>query len=203
MAASFYSMTVVNIYRTKRRYHTLCIDPPWNYTGNKGDKRHPGRAPRSQAEDFYPVMETKDLFRLPVKRLAKKNAHMYLWVTNAFLLEGCLLMKHWGFRQVSMITWVKNKWGTGWHFRGQTEHMLFGVRGSQPIPASNRQSTYFYARALKHSAKPRESYRRIKKVSPAPRIELFARRARKGWDSWGNEAKEIDTALEKDIEAHL
>ena len=151
------------------------------------------------AEDFYPVMTTEDLFKVPVKHLVEENGHMYLWITNAFILEGMLLMKHWGFVQKTMITWDKGRIGTGWHFRGQTEHMLFGVRGSQPIAPAIRMPTIFYEKPHKHSAKPRKAYEIIERASPPPRIELFARKRRRGWDSWGNDARNPDPALEEDM----
>jgi N6-adenosine-specific RNA methylase IME4 len=54
-----------------------------------------------------------------------------------------------------------------------------------------------------HSKKPPQSYRDIEALSPAPRLELFARRPRKGWDCWGLEAKDIDLELEADMEELL
>ena len=39
-----------------------------------------------------------------------------------------------------------------------------------------------------HSAKPECFLDFIETISPAPRVELFARRARFGWDYWGDES---------------
>ena len=39
----------------------------------------------------------------------------------------------------------------------------------------------------KHSQKPEAAYKLIESVTPEPRLELFARRKRHGWASWGNE----------------
>lgn len=39
-----------------------------------------------------------------------------------------------------------------------------------------------------HSAKPEAFMDMVESVSPAPRLEMFARRQRLGWDTWGNEA---------------
>ena len=39
----------------------------------------------------------------------------------------------------------------------------------------------------RHSVKPEEAYSRIERVSPGPRLEMFARAERPGWDVWGNE----------------
>ncbi|MBL8396058.1 MAG: hypothetical protein JNK99_15160 [Candidatus Accumulibacter sp.] len=38
-----------------------------------------------------------------------------------------------------------------------------------------------------HSEKPDASYELIEAVSPGPRLELFARRKRGDWHTWGNE----------------
>lgn len=40
----------------------------------------------------------------------------------------------------------------------------------------------------KHSEKPDAFYDLVEQVSPAPYVELFARRARFGWDYWGDES---------------
>jgi N6-adenosine-specific RNA methylase IME4 len=45
----------------------------------------------------------------------------------------------------------------------------------------------------KHSAKPEAFQDVVESMSPAPRLEMFARRKRLGWDSWGNE-------IESDLE---
>jgi len=39
----------------------------------------------------------------------------------------------------------------------------------------------------RHSAKPEELQARAERLSPGPRIELFARRARERWVCWGNQ----------------
>ncbi len=41
-----------------------------------------------------------------------------------------------------------------------------------------------------HSAKPDAFADLIEQVSPGPYLEMFARRQRLGWDTWGDEALE-------------
>ena len=43
------------------------------------------------------------------------------------------------------------------------------------------------APVTEHSEKPDEVYRRIERLYPAPRLELFARKPREGWTVWGDE----------------
>jgi N6-adenosine-specific RNA methylase IME4 len=44
------------------------------------------------------------------------------------------------------------------------------------------------ARRRGHSAKPEAFYDMVEVVSPGPYVELFARRARFGWDYWGDQS---------------
>ena len=43
---------------------------------------------------------------------------------------------------------------------------------------------------IEDSAKPEAFIDLVEQVSPGPYLELFARRQRLGWDTWGNEALE-------------
>jgi N6-adenosine-specific RNA methylase IME4 len=156
------------------------------------------------ADNHYPLMKTKDIMALPVAELAEDDAHLYLWVTNNFLPDGLKVMEAWGFRYVTMITWVKDRMGLGQYFRGQTEQLLFGVRGTLPYKTLNgkRQqgTTVITAPRTEHSAKPIESYELIEKVSYPDYLELFARNKRDGWSVWGNEVKsDIDMMQSTDI----
>ena len=141
-------------------------------------------------------MKTKDIMALPVKNIAADNAHLYLWVTNNHLQDGLDVMVAWGFRYITKITWVKDRFGLGQYFRGQTEDCLFGVRGMLPykiIDGKRQQSTtVLYAPRQKHSQKPNEMRQRIEKVSDREgfnKIELFAREKMEAWDVWGNEVE--------------
>jgi N6-adenosine-specific RNA methylase IME4 len=43
-------------------------------------------------------------------------------------------------------------------------------------------------RQFGHSAKPEAFIDMVEQVSPGPYVELFARRARFGWDYWGDQS---------------
>jgi N6-adenosine-specific RNA methylase IME4 len=59
------------------------------------------------------------------------------------------------------------------------------------------ESRWFQWPRGEHSAKPEAFLDLVESVSPAPRVELFARRARFGWDYWGNES--LNTANLGDV----
>lgn len=178
-------MAFVDIYNTDKKYRTILLDPPWMEQGGGKIKRG--------ADRHYPLMKTSDIAKLPISDLAdEEGAHIYLWVTNNFLKDGLYLLDYWGFDYVTMITWMKDRFGLGQYYRGITEHCLFGVtkkRLPYKIIDGKRQQgvTGFYEAKREHSQKPERMYELIEKVSYSPRIELFARLPKEGYDCWGND----------------
>ena len=165
-----------------KTYPTIVIDPPWDW-GDEGDVSQFGRG-----DPTYATMSIEELLDLPVGQLASENAHIYLWITNRSLPKGFSLLDRWGFRYVTCLTWCKPSIGMGNYFRGSTEQILFGVRGSLPLLRAD-VGTWFQAdRQGKHSTKPEEFYRLVESCSPGPWLEMFARQPRQGWSAWGAEA---------------
>jgi N6-adenosine-specific RNA methylase IME4 len=162
-------------------FSTIVIDPPWDW-GDEGDVNQLGRA----RADFA-TMPIGELERLPVGKLSSADAHLYLWITNGSLVKGFRLLEAWGFRHVTMLTWPKTSFGMGNYFRGQTEHVLFGVRGSMPLKRKDASTLLpAWARGKGgHSSKPREFYGFVESCSPGPYLEMFSRGEREGWTMWG------------------
>ena len=161
-----------------KKYKTIYADPPWLEIGGGKIKRG--------ADRHYSLMKTQDIKNLPVQSIADDDCWLFMWVTNNFLKDGLDIMEHWGFRYITNIVWVKDRFGIGYYFRGQHEICLFGVKGKLK-PKVKNQSTVVFDKRHKHSAKPNQMYFKIENVSHEPRIELFARQTVEGWDAWGNE----------------
>lgn len=167
-------------------YRTIVADPPWQYRQAAGRIVTTAKRRETRPDLQYSRMGIADLCDLNVSTLADDDAHLYLWATNPLLREAFEVMEAWGFRYVTMLTWLKTgTLGMGYYFRGETEHVLFGVRGKLPILAERRQRNWLEAPRRGHSVKPPEVMDLIETVSPEPRLEMFARQPRLGWDSWG------------------
>ena len=159
------------------------IDPPWDW-GDEGDVDQLGRA-----RPTYGTMTFDELLALPVGERADVDCHLYLWITNRSLPKGFALMERWGFRYITALTWCKPSIGMGNYFRGSTEHVLFGVRGSQQLKRKDVGTWFAAPRGPNgHSSKPGEFYPLVESCSPGPYLEMFARSERAGWLSWGAEA---------------
>jgi N6-adenosine-specific RNA methylase IME4 len=165
------------------KFATIMIDPPWDW-GDEGDQDQLGRA-----RPDYATMSKDQLLDLPLPDLADDDCHLYLWITNRSLPKGFELMERWGFRYVTAITWAKPHFGMGNYFRGQTEHILFGVKGSQPLKRKDVGTLFNAARGKGgHSSKPTEFYDLVESCSPGPYLEMFSRSEREGWKAWGENA---------------
>lgn len=169
-------------------FRTIIADPPWPY--EHGDAELSGGV-----EGHYAVMAMDDICRLPVDDIAAEDALLLLWCTNPKMPEAMKVVESWGFRHTTMRTWVKDRPGTGYWLRGQSEHLIIAKRGKPPLPPSPAPSVFF-APVTFHSAKPRSVYVWAESVGLAPRLELFARNRRHGWASWGNQlSATVETTL--------
>lgn len=177
--------------RTTGGFSTVLADPPWRFANRTGKV-----APEHRRLDRYSTMSLDAIKAMDVQSTLAPNAHLYLWVPNALLPDGLEVMKAWGFRYVSNIVWAKRRKdggpdgrGVGFYFRNVTELLLFGVRGSMRTLAPGRtQVNMIETRKREHSRKPDEQYDLIESCSPGAYLELFARHARPGWSTWGDES---------------
>jgi len=165
------------------RFATIVIDPPWDW-GDEGDVDQMGRA-----RPDYATLPYEKLLALPVADKADTDCHLYLWITNRSLPKGFALLESWGFRYITCLTWIKPSFGMGNYFRGQSEHILFGVKGSQPLKRKDASTVFHAPRGPNgHSSKPTEFYDLVESWSPGPYLEIFSRTSRTGWSAWGEAA---------------
>lgn len=166
------------------RFATILIDPPWDW-GDEGDVNQLGRA-----KPDYATMSIEQLHALPVGEISDVDCHIYMWITNRSAPKGFALLESWGFRYVTMLTWPKPSFGMGNYFRGQTEHIIFGVKGSQQLRRKDASTLLptWQRGPNGHSSKPGEIYEFIESCSPGPYVEMFSRVKRDGWSAWGANA---------------
>jgi len=136
----------------------------------------------------YPQMTISEITALPVGAKAEKDAHLYIWTVNKYLEETYDIARAWGFKPSALLTWIKQPrgLGLGGTFCSNTEFILFCRRGT--LAAKRKVDTRWWGWPRgKHSAKPEAFQSIVEQVSPGPYLEIFARRKRHGWASWGNE----------------
>jgi len=136
-------------------------------------------------------MSVEEIKALPVADLADPSgAHLYLWTTNRYLRDAFDVMAAWGFRYGQTVVWAKRPIGSvlGGAFPANVEFILFGRRGVLAHKRRAKSAWWEWKRQRGHSMKPDAMLDLVEETSPGPYVELFARRARFGWDYWGDES---------------
>ena len=190
-------------------FRTILIDPPWPEYGGGKSKRG--------ADRHYPLMSVKQIKKLPIGELANPTScHLWIWATGNHLASAVDCVQAWGFRLINFRPWVKTNAqfvqlrpgsndvevlvqipqnpGLGQYLRCDAELLMFAVRGKVVRGVWKPRQT-IYAPRGRHSAKPECVREDIEHMSPAPRVELFARSRHAGWAAWGNEIECDDLPL--------
>ena len=180
-------------------YRTIVADPPWAYRNRRGTQTRARRGRDAvAAAGNYGTLASGAIAELSVRDLAARDAALFLWVTVPLLFSVGVpeILTAWGFRYVTLLTWVKTGApGLGFSFRGHTEHVVYATRGRVSVPSDSRESNVIVAPRTAHSVKPPAFYDLVERVSPGPYLELFARQPRLGWDHWGRGYEEALAAL--------
>lgn len=170
-------------------YRTIVADPPWPY-GKSGSYSWREGKPSGKARDLpYPTMSIQEIQNLKVSELAAPEAHLYVWTTQRFIRDTFGIVEAWGFTPNWILTWAKAPHGfnPGGAFGSCSEFVIFAKRGGLKPLAKVERDWWNWKRGS-HSQKPEAFLDIVEEISPGPYLEMFARRNRLGWDTWGNQA---------------
>lgn len=189
-------------------FKVIEADPAWKFKNYSEPRTEEQIRKGRHVERHYQTMTLDDIKAMPVKKVAAKDCHLFLWTTGPFLMEAKSVMEAWGFKfSTSGFVWIKllkrldgNQYqlltvddllkmlatGTGLTTRKNAEFCLLGRRGN-PERLARDVHEVIVAPVREHSRKPDECYERIERYCPGPRLSLFSRQPREGWTVWGNE----------------
>lgn len=177
------------------KYKVLVVDPPWNQ-GKTGRRR---TRPNQTTTLDYPTLSKDELLRLPIDKWAnEEQSFLWLWATNSkdkktgepILKMAFELMEQWGFTFYTTITWNKRTGPCPFGpYQIVTEHVLFGYKGKAVFNKDclGKMQTCFTETSTVHSAKPNSFYQQLKEYFEGPRLDVFSRQVRNGYDGWGNQ----------------
>jgi N6-adenosine-specific RNA methylase IME4 len=160
-------------------FDVIVIDPPWPY-GTEYDPY------TRRAASPYPEMSLEEIraIRLP----AKEDCVLWLWTTHLFMRHAFAILDAWGFREVAILTWVKDRLGLGSWLRSKSEFCIMAVKG-KPVVNLTNQSTVLFAPMREHSRKPDEFYEMVETLCPGRKLDFFSREPRRGWEQYGNDTE--------------
>jgi len=165
------------------KYRTIVIDPPWQM-----EKILREVAP-NQVGFEYPTMTVDQIKDFPIPaEVADDDCHLFMWTTQKFLPYAFQILEAWGFRYVFEMVWHKpggfQPFGLPQY---NCEFVLYGRKGTPEFIDLKAFPTCFDAPRREHSRKPDEFYQLSERVTPGPRIDIFSREKRGGFDQYGNE----------------
>lgn len=158
-------------------FDVIVIDPPWPY-GTKYDPN--GR----RAANPYPEMSLDEI--KAIKLPASNDCVLWLWTTHKFMRYSFEILDVWGFRDVAIVTWVKDRMGLGSWLRSQSEFCIMAVKGKPTINLTN-QTTVINGALREHSRKPDEFYQFVDGLCVGYKLDWFSRQNRDGWVTFGND----------------
>lgn len=166
------------------RYATIVADPPWEVEAGPRSLHDAKERTRPLS---YPTLTVAEIAAM--RPPAAADAHLYLWTINRYVEAAYGVAREWGFRPSTLLVWCKNPKGRGLggDFSIATEYVLFARRGTLAAAQRVERNWWLWKRG-EHSAKPEAFLDLVEQVSPGPYLEMFSRRARLGWQTWGDEA---------------
>jgi N6-adenosine-specific RNA methylase IME4 len=180
------------------RYRTIVADPPWDHSDGTGLNLHGAEPVTTHLP--YGTMSVDAIKAIPVSDWAEADrwhingdrggCTLFLWTTTRFLVAAHEVCEAWKFKPTAVLVWCKPSrgFGMGGTFKSNVEFVVVGRRGSPPAATGSSDTRWFTWARGPHSAKPEAFLDLVESVSPGPYLELFARRQRLGWDTWGDEA---------------
>ena len=187
--------------QSMRKYKTIIADPPWSFSNTflSTDKNY------GTAIKEYPTMKLSKIKEMPIENISEKDCVLLLWSTWPQLENSLTVQAEWGFKYITGFPYIKitdisktlfgeyelkTKFGIGFWSRGCSEILLICKKGQPKLPTFD--FTGLLSPNLHHSRKPVDLYHYAETLE-GPYLELFARRKREGWDSFGNE---IENSIE-------
>lgn len=183
----------VDIYNTNKKYNVIYADPPWGYRNSPSKKG----TTRCFAKNHYDLMTTKDICEMPINNLTEDNGVLFMWATLPMIQDALNVIEAWGFNyRTCAFVWVKknkkatdtNFWGCGYYTRSNAEICLLATKGKILERKTHSIHQIIESSIECHSKKPDIVREKIVELfGDLPRIELFARETKEGWDCFGNE----------------
>ena len=206
-----------DIFNTDKKYQVILADPNWDFKTYSSAGRARNADQHYPTEDLewikaLPVKKLADKRCALFMWVTDTHLEQGFDVLKAWGFKYKTVGLYWAKLNKSAKKEAINSekdffMGMGYYGRANPEQCLLGVNdpefevdqallatsGKAPtrVDAGVRKLIVDYRR--EHSRKPDDTHTRIERLfGDVPRIELFARQEREGWDCWGNEVNKFN-----------
>jgi N6-adenosine-specific RNA methylase IME4 len=171
------------------KFETAVIDPPWDI---KRINLVVAPSPEELDYDTMTDEQIEDFFRDYVLPSLADDAHVFTWTIQSRLLFTINLMEKVGLTYVLTMVWHKTTGMQPLNLpKYNCEFVVYARKGSPRFIDTKDFPCCFHGESREHSRKPDEFYDRIKRVTAGPRIDMFSREAREGFEQFGDEVKKF------------
>lgn len=154
-------------------YGAIIVAPPWE--DGSWQLSSDGQLPPAE-------IDLRQLAGLDIGGLAADDSFVFLNVPNSHLPDGVRLLRRWGFKYLTPLTYEKSPVETSGPFDDSTGHVLCGVRGN-PTVVSEAQPTILMSESQPNGGVPDGLYSVVRTVAAPPYGECFQRDARPDFDN--------------------
>jgi N6-adenosine-specific RNA methylase IME4 len=174
----------MSIETPKGKYRCIVIDPPWDVQKYERDVR-----PNQSADLDYPTLTHEQIAEFDIGGMASGDGcHLFCWTTQKHLPPTLAIIEQWGFKYCLVMVWHKNGGPQPFGLpQYNCEFVVYARCGSPEFRDTKQFFTCFSAPRREHSRKPDEFYELIERVTYGPRIDIFSRESRAGFEQFGNE----------------
>lgn len=180
-------------------FDLIMADPPWHFATRSDKGQTKGAAMK------YRTWTLRKIRDLPVGTLASGDCVLFLWGISPLVLDANHpsrspigeVIEAWGFRYGAIGGWAKRTkhdkahFGPGYVVRSTMEPFFIATTGSPSHSKAMRN--LINGKVREHSAKPEAAYMWCQEYMPdARRLEICARRTRRGWSAWGDQVGLLD-----------
>ena len=170
------------------KFATIVCDPPWPLEKIRMEVNsdEPEMDYETWTEEELP-QRLRELGRFIDSKAADKCI-LWFWTTVKFQRAAEDAVEQWGWNRLPSGIWHKT---TGmqpvglpkWNY----EVVVIARRGGAEFLTTQDFPLCFNGTSREHSRKPAEFYDRVRRVSPAPRLDMFSRAPIEGFERHGNE----------------
>lgn len=166
------------------KYRCIVIDPPWQVEKYERDVR-----PNQSGDLDYPTLTHEQIGAFGIGDMAANDGcHLFCWTTHKHLPATLAIIETWGFRYCLTMVWHKNGGPQPFGLpQYNCEFVIYARAGAPDFRDTKQFFTCFNAPRREHSRKPDEFYELIERVTYGPRIDIFSREPRTGFDQFGVE----------------
>ena len=177
--------------RSDKVYELICADPPWKQSRGGRKAVRANSSGRPLEYNTMTMDEIREHLKIATAHTSE-NSILFLWAIEKYLFEAQQIAEELGYKLHARMVWDKvTGIPAAFTVRYGHEYLLYMYKGKlTPVATEERGKihTVFREKVVSHSRKPEISYEIMERLYPSlSKLEMYARREREGWDSFGDE----------------